>query len=122
MRKLLFALVALLTGIMVNAQKNMMTAPPTGAEKTDSVKAAPKKPSVADKTKGQHKNVGLFTLYQDTATGSVQMYIRKDQLGKEFIYQSFSISGPTTLFLNQSMHRANLVFKIKKAYDKRADP
>ena len=118
MRKLLFALVALLTGIMVNAQKNMMTAPPTGAEKTDSVKAAPKKPSVADKTKGQHKNVGLFTLYQDTATGSVQMYIRKDQLGKEFIYQSFSISGPTTLFLNQSMHRANLVFKIKKAYDK----
>jgi hypothetical protein len=46
------------------------------------------------------------------------MYIRKDQLNKEFIYQSFSISGPTTLNLNQSMHRANLVFRIKKAFDK----
>lgn len=79
---------------------------------------APKKPTVADKTKGQKKNEGLFTLYQDTATGSVQMYIRKDQLEKEFIYQSFSISGPTSLFLNQSMHRATAVIKIRKAFDK----
>ena len=32
--------------------------------------------------------------------------------------QSFSISGPTTLFLNQSMHRNTAVYKIKKAFDK----
>jgi hypothetical protein len=108
-------MIALPIGLISNAQK---PTPPTSPEKTDSAKAAPKKPSLADKTKGQTKNAGLFTLYQDTATGSVQLYIRKDQLGKEFIYQSFSISGPTTLFLNQSMHRTNLVFKIKKAYDK----
>jgi hypothetical protein len=115
MKKLLFVMIALPIGLISNAQK---PTPPASPEKTDSAKAAPKKPSLADKTKGQTKNAGLFTLYQDTATGSVQLYIRKDQLGKEFIYQSFSISGPTTLFLNQSMHRTNLVFKIKKAYDK----
>ena len=115
MRKLLFVLVALTTGLVSNAQK---VPPPASPVKVDSAKAAPKKPSLADKTKGQTKNAGLFTLFQDSATGSVQMYIRKDQLGKEFIYQSFSISGPTTLFLNQSMHRTNLVFKITKAYDK----
>jgi hypothetical protein len=80
--------------------------------------AAPKKQTIADKTKGQKKNEGLFTLYQDTATGSVQIYVKKDQLDKEFIYQSFSISGPTQLFLNQSMHRATLVFKIRKAFDR----
>ncbi len=108
-------MIALPIGLISNAQK---PTPPASPEKTDSAKAAPKKPSLADKTKGQTKNAGLFTLYQDTATGSVQLYIRKDQLCKEFIYQSFSISGPTTLFLNQSMHRTNLVFKIKKAYDK----
>ncbi|MCW3088418.1 MAG: hypothetical protein JWQ78_1804 [Sediminibacterium sp.] len=89
---------------------------------TDSSKSAappaPKKQTVADKTKGNKKSDGLFTLYQDTATGSVQMYIRKDQLEKEFIYQSFSISGPTSLYLNQSMHRATSVFRIKKAFDK----
>ena len=116
MRKLIFVLVALTTGLISNAQK--ITPPPAAPVKADSTKAAPKKPSLADKTKGQTKNAGLFTLYQDTATGSVQLYVRKDQLGKEFIYQSFSISGPTTLFLNQSMHRSNLVLKIKKAFDK----
>ena len=91
---------------------------PKIAEKADTSKAVSKKPTLAEKVKGQSKNTGLFTLYQDTAIGNVQMYIRKDQLGKEFIYESFSISGPTTLFLNQSMHRSNLVFKIKKAFDK----
>lgn len=91
----------------------------TQPKSSDSSKhAAPKKPTVAEKTKGARKNEGLFTLYQDTTTGSVQMYIRKDQLDKEFIYQSFSINGPTSLFLNQSMHRSNLVFRIRKAFDK----
>ena len=93
-------------------------APSVITEKADTAKPASKKPTMADKVKGQLKNAGLFTLYQDTATGSVQLYIKKDQLGKEFIYESFSISGPTSLFLNQSMHRSNLVFKIKKAFDK----
>ena len=85
----------------------------------DSTKATgTKKATLAEKTKGYKKIDGLFTLYQDTVTGSVQLYIRKEQIGKEFIYQSFSINGPTELFLNQSMHRSNLVFTIKNAFDK----
>ncbi len=92
---------------MQNAQK------PAG----DSSKSS-KKATVAEKTKGTKKNQGLFTLYQDTTTGSVQMYIKKDQLNEEFVYQSFSINGPTALNLNQSMHRANFVLKIVKAFDK----
>jgi hypothetical protein len=116
MRKFLIVLVMLTTSLLAaNAQQ---VTPPKSMEKSDTSKAGPKKPSLAEKTKGQTKNVGLFTLYQDTLTGSVQLYIKKNQLNKEFIYQSFSISGPTSLMLNQSMHRANLIFKIKKAYDK----
>ncbi|RTL58436.1 MAG: DUF5117 domain-containing protein [Sphingobacteriales bacterium] len=81
--------------------------------------AKPKKANpVADKVKGSKKIDGLFTIYQDTATGSVQLFIKKNQLGKEYIYQSFSISGPTSLFLNQNMIRTTWVFKIKKAFDK----
>ena len=102
---------------MVHAQQP----PTTSAVKpaADTAKpAAPKKQTVADKTKGNKKVEGLFTIYQDTVTGSLQMYIRKNQLEKEFIYQSFSISGPTTLFLNQSMHRNTAVYKIKRAFDK----
>jgi hypothetical protein len=81
---------------------------------------AKKKPAagITDKVKASKKVSGLFTLYQDTATGSLQLFVKKDQLGKEYIYQSFSINGPTSLFLNQSMHRATLVFKVEKSFDK----
>src|SRR6266516_4520682 len=79
----------------------------------------PKKPAgITDKVKSSRKIDGLFTLYQDTATGTIQLYVKKNQLGKEYIYQSFSISGPNSLFLNQSMHRVTLVFKVQKAFDK----
>ncbi len=76
------------------------------------------KPGIADKTKSSKKVAGLLTLYQDTATGSVQLYVRKDQLGKEFIYQSFSMGGPAQLFLNQNMIRVTWVFKMQKAFDR----
>jgi hypothetical protein len=93
--------------------KGAAVAPPV----TDTTKQ--KKPAgITDKVKGSRKFEGLFTLYQDTANGSVQLYVKKSQLGKEYIYQSFSINGPNTLYLNQSMHRATLVFKVQKAFDK----
>jgi Met-zincin/Domain of unknown function (DUF5117) len=84
----------------------------------DTSKAGSKKATVAEKTKGNTKYEGLFTLYQDTATGSMQLYIKKDQLSKEFIYQSFSINGPTSLFLHQNMIRETMVFKMVRAFDK----
>jgi len=90
-----------------------------GSSPKDTSKAiSPKKVTLAEKTKSCKKIEGLFTIYQDTATGSAQLYIKKNQIGKEFIYQSFSINGPTELFLNQSMHRNNMVFTIKTAFDK----
>lgn len=87
---------------------------PTAADTSKAKKPA----SIAEKVKSSKKIPGLFTLYQDTATGTVQLFVRKEQLEKEYIYQSFSISGPTFMFLNQSMHRANLVFKLQKSFDK----
>ena len=98
--------------------KQKTAIPPQPASPADSTK--PKKAvwPLAEKTKSSKKSDGLFTVYQDTATGGVQLYIKKDQLGKEYIYQSFSLNGPTSLYLNQSMHRANFVFKVQKVYDK----
>ena len=82
----------------------------------DSIKAA--RDSVYEKLKGSTKIPGLFTLYQDTLTGSVMLYIKKNQLGKEFIYQSFSMGGPASLFLNQNMIRETWVFGIRKKFEK----
>ena len=81
-------------------------------------KAKTAKVSIKDKIKGSKKIDGLLTVYQDTVTGSMQLYVNKNQLDKEFIYQSFSINGPTELYLNQSMHRNTNVITIKKANDK----
>jgi hypothetical protein len=48
----------------------------------------------------------------------MQIYVKKNQLGKEYIYQSFSMGGPTSLFLNQNMIRTTWVFRIQKSFDK----
>ncbi|GAA4342251.1 zinc-dependent metalloprotease [Flaviaesturariibacter amylovorans] len=105
---------------------------PAGAQKTPALPPAlqklvsasdttkPKKPvwPLADKTKGSRRTDGLFTLYQDTTSGGLQLYIRKDQLSKEYIYQSYALSGPTALLLNQSIYRSNFIFRVTKAFDR----
>jgi Met-zincin/Domain of unknown function (DUF5117) len=115
LKKTLF-LLSLIAIVLITA-KAQDTKKPAGAMPADSSK--PKKPAgITDKVKSSRKMEGLFTIYQDTATGSVQLYIDKKQLGKDFIYYSFSLNGPTSLFLNSNMHRTNLAFRIQKAFDK----
>lgn len=107
----------LLSVICAQAQKkNKTKAAPVTASASDSTKA--KKPTIKQKTESARKIGGLLTLYQDTVTGSIQLYVRKDQLRKEFIYQSFSMGGPPELFLNQNMIRENWIFSIRKSFDK----
>lgn len=116
MKKLLLLFILSGTVVAVSHAQDKGKPPVPGAA-ADTAK--PKKPAgITDKVKSARKVDGLFTVYQDTATGSVQLYIKKNQLGKEYIYQSFSINGPTTLFLNQGMHRTTFVFKVEKAFDK----
>lgn len=107
-----------ITGGIITSSQAQNGAKPAGAPPAADT-AKPKKANpVADKVKSSRKIDGLLTVYQDTTTGSIQLYVKKNQLGKEFIYQSFSISGPTSLFLNQNMIRTTWVFKMKKAYDR----
>lgn len=100
------------------AQNNSANNSAAKADTTKKAPPTPPKPTVADKVKSSKKIDGLFTLYQDTANGSVQLYVKKNQLGKEYIYQSFSMGGPTRLFLHQNMIRTTWVFRIKKTFDK----
>src|SRR5690606_21208031 len=95
--------------------------PPDSTAKAaaDSVqKKKDEKPSIDDKVKSSKKIDGLFTLYRDTATASLQLYVAKEQLDQDFIYQSFSMGGPTSLFLNENMIRDTWLFSIRKNHDK----
>ncbi|MBN8860153.1 MAG: zinc-dependent metalloprotease [Sphingobacteriales bacterium] len=105
------------TVALAQKNKNAPPAPPVADTAKKSAAKSPK-PTIEDKTKSSKENEGLFAVYQDTATGSVQLYIRKDQLGKEYIYQSFSLGGPTSLYLNQNMIRTTFIFSISKSFDK----
>ena len=77
-----------------------------------------KKDSMATAIKNKKKIEGLFALYQDSVSGSLQLYLKKNQLGKEYIYQSFSMGGPGSLFLNQNMLRETWVLKMKRSFNK----
>jgi hypothetical protein len=112
---LLLAVFALLAGTGF-AQVKPSKLNPKRTPTADSIRAA--KDSVLEKLKGSTRHEGLFTLYQDTITGSILLYVKKDQLGKEFIYQSFSMGGPAELFLNQNMIRETWVFGVRKRFER----
>lgn len=117
MKSSLLALCLVLFTQSITAQVKKTSAPPKFKSVQDSVKAL-KDSTWKAMIKDKEKTEGLFTFYQDTATGSAFIYIKKDQLGKEFIYQSFSMGGPALLFLNQNMLRENWVFKLRKTFNK----
>ena len=61
---------------------------------------------------------GLFTLYQDPKTGSLMMAVRKDQLGKEYIYFTHTVEGVVEAGHFRGNFRDNQVFKINKIFNK----
>ncbi len=79
----------------------------------------PKKKTINALVKSSKKTEGLFALYQDTISGSLQMLISKEQLNKEYIHFSQIANGVMESGrLVKGMYRPSLVFKIKKHFNK----
>ncbi|GAB1855525.1 zinc-dependent metalloprotease [Flavobacteriaceae bacterium MHTCC 0001] len=88
-------------------------------EVTAPVKKTTKKKTIAALTKSSKKIEGLFTFYRDTITGSLQMLVSEDDLGKEFIYFSQISDGILDAGrLNRGAYRGSRVFKINKHFNK----
>ncbi len=88
---------------------------------TEAAKTAPKKDkekTIADLTKSSKKIEGLFTMYQDTITGSLQMLISEDQIDKEFIHFSQVKDGAVEIGLFRGAYQGSSVFKIQKYFNK----
>ncbi|MFD0836159.1 zinc-dependent metalloprotease [Mariniflexile aquimaris] len=81
-------------------------------------------PSKKDKTiaeliKSSKKIEGLFPIYQDTITGSLQLLISENQLNKEFIHFSQIADGILDAGrYNRGAYMGSKVFKIEKYFDK----
>lgn len=91
--------------------------PSGGAAKAGGDKAAPSK-SIAELTKSSKKFEGLFTIYQDTVTGALQMLVKKDQVGKEFIYFSVTDEGALPAGSFRGAFGPNNIFAVRKNFNK----
>lgn len=79
---------------------------------------ASKKATIASKTKNTSAFKGLMTIYQDTTDGKTYLRLKKDQIGQEFIYWSYSENGLARVGLNRGAFRYNQVFKVSRYFDR----
>ncbi|EPR73662.1 hypothetical protein ADIWIN_1299 [Winogradskyella psychrotolerans RS-3] len=87
--------------------------------KTEVEAPKPKKDkSIKDLTKSSKKIEGLFTMYRDTITGSLQMVISDAHLGKDYIHFNQVANGVTDAGRFRGAYGGSKVFKVKKYYDK----
>ena len=118
--KFLFTAILLTTFLIPNsltAQKKKKS------KKTEKVAPVPpkkdKKKTIKELTKSSKEITGLFTIYQDTITGSIQMLISEDQINKEYIYFSQVANGSLDAGRKiKGSYGANKVFKLKKYFNK----
>lgn len=111
----LFVIAAvLLTNGCAQAAAKQTQAPKPAA---DAAKPAEKK-SIATLIKPTKKIDGLFTVYQDTANGSVMMLVSKDKIGKEFIYFTHIVDAPVAAGFFRGAFGPNNVFAVRKHFNR----
>ena len=83
-------------------------------------KTPPKKKgkTIKSLTKSSKKIDGLFTIYQDTVTGSVKLLVKKDQLDKDFIYFSQIADGVTEANAYRGSYNGSSVFHVTKYFNR----
>ncbi|ULC58130.1 zinc-dependent metalloprotease [Flaviramulus sp. BrNp1-15] len=78
-----------------------------------------KEKTIKDLIKSSKEINGLFKIYQDTITGTVQMVISEDQLNKEYIHFSQIADGVMDAGrVNRGSYRGSKVFTVEKYFDK----
>jgi len=79
---------------------------------------APSKKTIASTVAKSVVSNGLFTVYQDTTDGTTHILITEEQLNKAFIYFSYTENGPVPASQFRGQYRDNLVFKVRKYFDR----
>ena len=125
-RPVLFAiLLMLLTAPFAQAESQPEPAPdapkpaPEKApekEKSDSKDKPPM--SIAELAAKCDRTDGLFTLLRDKKTGELYLLVKKEQLGKEFIYFSYLENGIARFRLFRGNFRGSSIFKIERDFNR----
>ena len=108
MKKYLFLIPFFFLGILTAQKKK--------EDNSDKKEKAEK--TIADLTKSSKKISGLFTIYQDTISGSIKMIVRENQLNKDFIYFSQIADGVTEAGSWRGYYQGSSIFNIKRYFNK----
>jgi hypothetical protein len=92
--------------------------PTTPATASSTTKPADKKKTVAEVTKGHQHVKGLFDLFLDREKGAVHLYIKKEQLGPEFIYFTHTMDGVVHAGHNRGSYGSEVIFRIAKVFER----
>lgn len=87
-------------------------------EKKETPKPKKKGKTISDLTKSSKKIEGLFTIYQDTVTGAIQLLIKEKQLNTDFIYFSQIADGVTEAGMFRGAYGGSNIFNLKKHFNK----
>jgi hypothetical protein len=102
-------LLAILCVTQVEAKKKPADPPKPAEKKTNTFQ---------DKIKSCKKMPGLFTLYRDTANGSLYMVVSKPQLNQTYIYFAYTENGIVGAGHFRGSFRDNMVFTIQRYFDR----
>lgn len=117
---LVFTLLLFLTPQNMDAQtrkerKNKKNQEETAAKAPEK----PKEKTIEDLIKSSKEIAGLFNIYQDSITGSLQMVIKENQLNKEFIhFVQVSDGVIDTGWIIRGVYGGSKVFTVEKYFDK----
>src|SRR5690606_19165643 len=76
------------------------------------------KKKVAELVKAHRKIDGLFTFYQDSASGALKMFVKNDQIGKEYIHFYYIENGAVEVSAFRGQFRGTRILKINKYFDR----
>ncbi|SKB06828.1 protein of unknown function [Prosthecobacter debontii] len=77
-----------------------------------------KKKTVAEVIKGHRQIRGLFDFFQDPEKGTVHLFIRKDQIGPEYIHFSQTVDGVVQAGHNRGQYGQERIFKLGRNFDR----
>lgn len=90
----------------------------SSGEKSTSKKESKKDKSIEEITQKCVKHEGLFTLFQDTTSGSLYMLIDSAHLGNEFIHFSQVANGVLDAGYFKGSYRGSRIFRVNRYYDR----
>ena len=94
-KKTVFSIICIGLTALSFAQQPKPKTPVAPPVPNDSAKAKKPPLSITEKVKTSKKTEGLFTVYQDTANGSMQLFVKKRPIGQRiYLSKLFQKLGP----------------------------